>query len=302
MFTSPHFTIESQYPITKIEFHHRDGQLLAGGLMNGQVALWDMRTSSTNVGISDIRNGHRDPVLSLKWIQSKTNSEFLTGSSDGQIMWWDIRNLKEPTDTVLLDLSQSDVDDTPEWIHWGRSHAVACIDYHFSIPIRFMIGTKSGYVFDGNRKGKTVLEKIPTTYKCHYGQVYSVHRNPAFLKNFLTIGDWQAKIWAEETKESQIMWTKNYDIRLTDGQWSNSKPSVFYTTRSDGFMDCWDVLQHQTKPILSIKVSDNRLNCIKCHEDGALIAVGDECGKARVIEMNDWFVTPGPYDRARLTA
>jgi len=84
-FTSPNFTVESQYPITRIEFHHRDGQLLAGGLMNGQVALWDMRTSSTNVGICDIRNGHSDPVLSLKWIQSKTNSEFLTGSSDGQV-------------------------------------------------------------------------------------------------------------------------------------------------------------------------------------------------------------------------
>jgi len=49
-------------------------------------------------------------------------------------------------------------------------------------------------------------------------------------------------------------------------------------------------------------VSDNRLNCISCHGDGALLAVGDEGGNARVIEMNDWFVTPGPFDRARLTA
>lgn len=85
MFTLPYFTIESQCPITTIQFHHKDGQLLSGGLMNGQVALWDMRKSFTNVGISEIRNGHYDPVLSLKWIQSKTNSEFLTGSNDGQV-------------------------------------------------------------------------------------------------------------------------------------------------------------------------------------------------------------------------
>ena len=77
--------IESQCPIRRIEFHHKDGHVLAGGLMNGQVALWDMRKSSTNIGISNIRNGHRDPILSLEWIQSKTNSEFLTGSSDGQV-------------------------------------------------------------------------------------------------------------------------------------------------------------------------------------------------------------------------
>lgn len=50
-------------------------------------------------------------------------------------------------------------------------------------------------------------------------------------------------------------------MRLTDGQWSNSKPSVFYTSRADGFMDCWDVLQQQLKPILSIKVpKDSKLD------------------------------------------
>lgn len=85
MFTLPHYMIESISPVSKIKFHHRDGQLLAGGLMNGQVALWDMRKSSKHFNISEIRNGHRDSILSLEWIQSKTNSEFLTGSSDGQV-------------------------------------------------------------------------------------------------------------------------------------------------------------------------------------------------------------------------
>ncbi|XP_025198172.1 dynein intermediate chain 3, ciliary-like [Melanaphis sacchari] len=302
MFTSPHFMIESLSPVTMIKFHHRDGQLLAGGLMNGQVALWDMRKSTTNAGISEIRNGHRDSILCLQWIQSKTNTEFLTGSNDSQIIWWDIRNLNEPTDILVLDLMKTEADDEPEWIRWGRSYGATCLDYSFSIPIRFMIGTNTGHVFDGNRKGKTVFEKIPYTYKCHGGPIYSVKRHPAYLKNFLTIGDWQAKIWSEEVKESPIMWTKHYDMRLTDGHWSNSKHSVFYVTRSDGFLDCWDILQNQKRPILSIKLADKRLNCISCHEDGALLAVGDDCGNTRVIEMNDWFVSPGPYDKVRLTA
>lgn len=51
---------------------------------------------------------------------------------------------------------------------------------------------------------------------------------------------------------------RNYDIRLTDGQWSKSKPSVFYTARADGFMDCWDILQQKKDPILSIKVYEDR--------------------------------------------
>ncbi|KAF0770257.1 dynein intermediate chain 3, ciliary-like isoform X1 [Aphis craccivora] len=302
MFTLPHYMVESISPVSKIKFHHRDGQLIAGGLMNGQVALWDMRKSSKHFNISEIKNGHRDSILSLEWIQSKTNSEFLTGSSDGQIIWWDTRNLSEPTDVLVLDLLKTEADDDPEWIQWGRAHGVTCLDYNFSIPIRFMIGTSTGNVFDGNRKGRTTSEKLQFTYKCHAGPVYSVQRNPAYLKNFLTIGDWQVKIWSEEVKESPIIWTKHYDVRLTDCQWSNSKSSVFYVTRADGFMDCWDILQKQKDPILSIKLSDRRLNCITCHEEGSLLAVGDDLGKTHVIEMNDWFMTPGPYDKARLTA
>lgn len=47
---------------------------------------------------------------------------------------------------------------------------------------------------------------------------------------------------------------RHYDVRLTDGAWSESKPSVFYTTRADGCLDSWDILQRQTDPIITIQV------------------------------------------------
>lgn len=83
--TVPYFTIESPHPITTLEFNHRDAQCLAGGLMSGQVAFWDIRKNSICVAISNIRDSHRDPVRSLHWIHSKTSTEFYTGSSDGQV-------------------------------------------------------------------------------------------------------------------------------------------------------------------------------------------------------------------------
>lgn len=49
-------------------------------------------------------------------------------------------------------------------------------------------------------------------------------------------------------------------------------------------------------------MADKGLNCIRCHEGGALLAVGDDCGKTYVIKMNDWFVTAGKNDKALLTA
>lgn len=71
-----------------------------------------------------------------------------------------------------------------------------------------MVGTEQGLVISGNRKAKTPAEKIVCTYEGHHGPVYALQRNPFFPKNFLTAGDWVARIWSEDIKESSIMSTE----------------------------------------------------------------------------------------------
>ena len=46
----------------------------------------------------------------------------------------------------------------------------------------------------------------------------------------------------------------SYTENLTDGCWSPTRPSVFFTTRMDGCLDAWDILYHQRAPLLSLKV------------------------------------------------
>ena len=110
-----------------------------------------------------------------------------------------------------------------------------------------------------NKKAKQVNERISAVYNAHFGPVYALQRNPCFPKNFLTVGDWCARIWSEDIKESSIMWTRytiitsalhiydnlpisntffifeyffsSYTENLTDGCWSPTRPSVFFTTR-----------------------------------------------------------------------
>jgi len=63
-----------------------------------------------------------------------------------------------------------------------------------SQPTKFMVGTEQGAIFTCNRKAKTPAEKIVTVYPGHHGPVYSLQRNPFFPKNFLTVGDWTARV------------------------------------------------------------------------------------------------------------
>lgn len=97
-------------------------------------------------------------------------------------------------------------------------------------------------------------EKIAGVFNAHLGPVYQLQRNTAFLKNFLTIGDWTARIWAEDVRESCIVWTAFHKCFIRDACWSSARYSLFFTAREDGVMDCWDVLQQQYAPIYTMKV------------------------------------------------
>lgn len=66
-------------------------------------------------------------------------------------------------------------------------------DFYFQ-PTKFMVGTEQGTIITCNRKAKTPGEKIVASFTGHIGPVYSLQRNPAFPKNFLSVGDWSARV------------------------------------------------------------------------------------------------------------
>ena len=66
-------------------------------------AYWDTRKGSQPVEMSPIEQSHRDPTYKAIWIQSKTGMECFSASSDGQVLWWDIRKMGEPTEKLYLD-------------------------------------------------------------------------------------------------------------------------------------------------------------------------------------------------------
>jgi dynein intermediate chain 2 len=116
----------------------------------------------------------------------------------------------------------------------------------------------------------------------HHGPVYSVHRNFAHSKYFLSIGDWTAKVWSEELK-TPIMQTRYHPSYLTDGCWSQTRPGLFYLTRMDGFLDVWDFFYRQNVVAYSQKISDSPLTSINVH--GSMSAIGDADGTVSIMGL-----------------
>ncbi|TPX42236.1 hypothetical protein SeMB42_g02765 [Synchytrium endobioticum] len=262
-------------PLVCIKYNPKDPHVLVGGSYNGLVAYWDTRKGSYPVDVSAIEKSHRDPVYNVAWVQSKSGAEFFSTSTDGQVLWWDIRKLSEPTESLLLDPEKN-----------GQIVGGTVLDYETTMPTKFMVGSESGSIFMCNKKSKNPNEKITHIYPGHHGPIYALQRNPFFLKNFLTVGDWTAKIWAEDVK-SPIMSTKYTMSYITDGCWSPTRPSVFFTGKMDGTLDIWDYVFKQNDPTLTVQVCNSPVHSVKAQEHGKMLAVTARDGSTTILELSD---------------
>ncbi|CAG5033568.1 unnamed protein product [Parnassius apollo] len=192
---------------------------LAASLLSGRVGVWDTRSGGDPALLCPQHIAHRDLARRLLFINTKSGQEFFSSGPDGVCKWWDMRNLNEVTDELIIDLVKSSTE--PQ--NMATANGVSALEYEPTIPSRFMVGTENGLVISGNRKGKTAFDKLPAKYEAHLGPVWSLERNPGFLKNFLTVGDWSARVWSEDCRDSAIIWTPPSRHRITAGAWSPTR-------------------------------------------------------------------------------
>ncbi|CAH4028746.1 unnamed protein product [Pieris brassicae] len=294
---APELVIKPPQPLLDLQYNPRDQHVLVGGMLNGQVGCWDMRKGGEPFGVCPPHVAHRDLVRNVLFVHSKTGAEFFSSSPDGVVKWWDIRNMNEPTDSMIIDLVRL----ASETQSINRALGISALEYESTIPTRFMVGTESGLVIGGNRKGKTPLEKLPSKYEAHLGPVYALQRNPTFLKNFLTVGDWTARVWSEDCRESSILWTYSHRTKLTDGAWNPIRFSLMLITQWDGCLSCWDLLRRRSAPIVTAQLCDEPLLKVRPHEGGQLVACGSSKGTIYLAELSENLGTADKNDKQLLT-
>lgn len=276
-------------PLCCLRFNPKNTDTLVGGSYNGLVTFYDLRrTSGTSkethpMSASIIEKSHHDPVYEVYWINSKTGNQCVSVSTDGQMLWWDTRRLSDPTDTLEL---CTDVKGG------GQILGGSSLEYNSEAgPSKYLVGTEQGVVLMVNLKnrkqnnGITVFDQGPGK---HHGPIYSIQRNPANTKCFLTVGDWTARIWMEDIR-TPIMTTKYHSSYLTSGCWSPTRAGVFFVTRMDGVVDIWDYFYRQNEVAYSHKVGDSMLSSIavqgSTQQGGRLVAIGDVTGTVSLLEL-----------------
>ncbi|NXU88494.1 DNAI2 protein, partial [Xiphorhynchus elegans] len=280
----PELTLMLSSPVVTLEYNPKDWHHVLGGCYNGQIVYWDTRKGGLTIDVTPVELSHRDPVYGAIWLPSRTGTECFSASTDGQVLWWDIRKLSEPSERLVLDITRED--------QLKNALGAISLDFSLSMPTKFLVGTEQGSIINCNRDAKTPPEKIANVFNGHIGAVYAVARSPFFPKVFLSVGDWTARIWSEEILDSSsIMETKYHTSYLMDGCWSPVKPAVFFTARSDGTLDVWDFLFHQKDPSLSLRVSNESLLSLCPQDNGRIIGCGTTRGTVTLLEISSGLCT-----------
>ncbi|CAK1550175.1 unnamed protein product [Leptosia nina] len=295
---NPEVTLTPTCPLLDLQFSPRDRDTLAGGLMNGQVGVWDRRIGGDAAVMCAPHVAHRDLVRNVLFINSKSGQEFFSSGPDGACKWWDIRNMNEPTDEMILDVVKSSFDVQS----MATANGVSSLEYEPTIPTRFMAGTENGLVISGNRKGKTPMEKLPAKFEAHLGPVWSLERNPGFLKNFLTVGDWTVRVWSEDCRESAVVWSPPHRYKISAATWSPTRLSLMLVTQWNGLLATWDLLRRQHEPVLTMQVCEEPLLRVRMHEGGAFAACGSRKGNVYMVEYSQNMTQSDKNDKLLLTA
>lgn len=259
--------------------------------------------------LSPVEVSHFDPVYDVQWVQSRTNQEFCSVSTDGFTNWWDCRKLSTPLDSFSCALP--DVEAVPQGQN-DNHNRYGCISLEYRTDAgatKYLVGTESGEVISLERKAKKDAGSVITvkaTYGSggehgHHGPIYSVKRNPGNTKFFLTIGDWCSKIWFEDAK-APVMLNRYESTYLTATCWSTTRPGVFLTAKMDGTLDVWDIFYKQNEPVIPVKISDAGLSAVNVHGKGRLVAVGAVDGSVSLLELSDSLAVPQNNEKANMTA
>ncbi|CAG0921217.1 unnamed protein product [Notodromas monacha] len=271
-----------------------------------------VNTMPENANVPELVLESKTNLVALEFNPKDCN--ILAGGMDkGQVCWWDIRRGPVPVETTPVHVSHTEPVYSLTWINskQGTEWFTAAND------------GKVSKVALCTRKAKNPAERILNVYGAHAGPVYAVQRNPSALKNFLTIGDWSAKIWAEDVRDSAIISTKAQPARLIDGCWNPTRPCTFYTANLNGVLDAWDILAYHSKPIFSLQVTffffflelifihfnmmhsqvcDEGLQCIRVEESGHLLAAGSVEGNTYLIQVSESLNRMSKNERTLMTA
>ncbi|NXP00041.1 WDR63 protein, partial [Certhia brachydactyla] len=179
-----------------------------------------------------------------------------------------------------------------------------------NISTDFFAGNEDGEIVysDWKKKidtnsAKPVSEKHSQKYALHTEPINTLQQSPFFKDIFLSIGGQKFAIWKEGVTNGPILQSSCSAGRYTAGQWSLTRPGVFFIGRDNGNIDIWDLLKKTHEPSHFQNISKSIITFISPSSASAeqhFLAVSDNSGVLHILEICQTLCHPSSNEHANI--
>lgn len=280
---SPEFGFFTESSVLCLAFHPVESSLLACGLYDGSVCVYDLRVKSDKRGQplyhSNARTGkHLDPVWEIYWKDSTTELSFNTISTDGRIVNW-VLTKKELLSRDVLKLSTGECISNPEAMIMSQLGGT-CMNYS-AVHDRLVVGTQEGHVMLCTYSGQCVER-----YEGHQMAVYAARWNAFHPDIFVTCsGDWTVKVWLRSSTKPLL--TFDLGDSVGDIAWAPYSSSVLAAVTASGKVCIFDLHKNKNEPLsMQTVVKNAQLTRVVFSHADPIVLVGDTRGTVLTLKLS----------------
>ncbi|KFU85427.1 WD repeat-containing protein 78, partial [Chaetura pelagica] len=295
----PERVFRCKHGVTALDFSMANPNLLAVGMYNGFVAIYDVQSCKDTVisDSSDSLNKHTGPVWQLRWVAQDRGTagdgrkeRLISISADGRVTQWFVQKRLDCTDLMKIKRIGSEKKELPSEKE-GKSetrisHQAAgmCFAFHPKDTDLYLAGTEEGHIHKCSCSGR---EQFLETYRGHNGPVYKVTWHPFSTDMFLSCSaDRSIFLWHQETQTPLLTFTSTGAFVL-DIMWS-PKSAFIFAAANERRVEVWDLSISVFSPPISCSASPRgRFTSVLFATNTDCLLVGDSQGGVSVLELQN---------------
>jgi WD40 repeat protein len=276
----------TSHAVSSLDFSDEHPHLLAAGLYDGSVAIYDIRDTSSKPALESAHQTgkHSEAVWGVKWVCKelhKRSQQLTSISTDGSVKQWNMKKGLVPHELMQLKRtpnraalqsnngsggSQGAVlgGNTMEGI--SRDASGLCFDFPITDGTQYFAGTEEGLI---HRCSVSYNEQTLDNFYGHTGPVYRVRCSPFLPDAFLSCSaDWSAMLWSSHISGSNaagkaiLKFSGGHDA-VQDIIWSPNKSTIFALATREGRVEVWDLEVSPLDPIVKIFIPQIDPNLLK---------------------------------------
>tara|TARA_B100000795_G_scaffold251853_1_gene220965 strand:- start:279 stop:2624 length:2346 start_codon:yes stop_codon:yes gene_type:complete len=280
----PDKVIHTPCGVTSIAFSAAHPNLLAAGMYDGTVCIFDIRkdTSKPTLESGHTTGKHTDPVWQVKWVDHgpERGEALVSISTDGRVTQWSMKKGLEHADLMVLKrVTAPNVQEEAGII--SRRASGLCFDFCVTDSTMYVAGTEDGHI---HKCSVSYNEQHLENYFGHSGPVYKLRWSPFDANTFLSASaDWSVKLWNQERPNAVFTFQSTTDY-VSDICWSPTNATVFASVTGDGLVEVWDVSANTLDPLKSVATGKPR-SCVAFAKTSPILVTGDNDGTVDVYQL-----------------